>query len=291
MVGYIDDPVVSTKLRIRYEGGWHNPSPDRAEFFYGKCGCYRNPALGENFDPDAPGPGPGAASDLNFKQLQVMGEFALSDYFSVFAELPVRWLQPQAFIPGTGDPFDNQSGIGDIKAGVRFGLSAEPGQALTAQVKVFMPSGDAAKGLGTDHVSIEPAFLLYRELSPRVAVEGQFAAWAPFGGSKGLPTSADGKFAGPVITYGIGPSFVVYESGRTRVAPVVELVGWHVVDGFQTPPVGPAEANTVNLKIGGRVSWTSGTDSLGSLYVGYGHALTDAKWYEDILRVEYRWSF
>ena len=158
-------------------------------------------------------------------------------------------------------------------------------------MKVFLPSGDAAKGLGTDHVSIEPAFLFYRELSRTVAIEGQFAAWAPFGGSKGLPTSADGKFAGPVITYGIGPSVVVYERGRTRVAPVVELVGWRVTDGFQTPPVGPAEPNTVNLKIGGRVSWTSQTDSLGSLYVGYGHALTDAKWYEDILRVEYRWSF
>jgi hypothetical protein len=291
MVGYIDDPVVSTKLRIRYEGGWHNPSPDRAEFFYGKCGCYNNPALGAYFDPDAPGPGPGAASDVNFKQLQVMGEFATSDSFSVFAELPVRWLQPQAFIPGTGAPFDNQSGIGDIKVGARFGLSAKPGQALTAQARVFLPSGDAAKGLGTDHVSFEPAILAYRELSPRVAVEGQFAAWIPMGGSAGLPTSADAKFAGPVITYGIGPSFVVYEQGRTRVAPVVELVGWHVTDGFQTPPIGPADANTVNLKVGGRVSWTSQTDSLGSLYVGYGKALTDAKWYDDILRVEYRWSF
>ena len=75
------------------------------------------------------------------------------------------------------------------------------------------------------------------------------------------------------------------------MAPVVELVGWHVTDGFQTPPVGPAEANTVNLEIGGRVSWTSSSDALGSLYVGYGRALTDARWYEDILRVEYRWSF
>jgi hypothetical protein len=121
--------------------------------------------------------------------------------------------------------------------------------------------------------------------------EGQFAAWAPFGGARGLPTAADSKFAGTVITYGIGPSVVVYERGRTRFAPVVELVGWRVVDGFQTPPAGPADPNTVNLKFGGRISWSSPNDSLGSLYVGYGRALTDARWYEDILRVEYRWSF
>jgi hypothetical protein len=28
-----------------------------------------------------------------------------------------------------------------------------------------------------------------------------------------------------------------------------------------------------------------------SFYVGYGFAMTDAAWYTDILRFEYRWSF
>ena len=44
--------------------------------------------------------------------------------------------------------------------------------------------------------------------------------------------------------------------------------------------------NIVNLKIGGRF-----VVDQGSFYVGYGHALTDAAWYNDILRFEYRWSF
>ena len=42
MVGYIDDPVVSSKIRVRFETGMHNRAPDRAEFFYAKCGCYRD---------------------------------------------------------------------------------------------------------------------------------------------------------------------------------------------------------------------------------------------------------
>ena len=41
MVGYIDDAVVGSKVRVRFETGFHNHVPDRAEFFYAKCGCYR----------------------------------------------------------------------------------------------------------------------------------------------------------------------------------------------------------------------------------------------------------
>ena len=294
MVGYIEDPIVSSKVRIRFEGASDNPSPDRAEFFYAKCGCYRDlPPDNTAYDPNAPGPRPGAASNVNFKQLFVMGEFATSDQLSVFAELPVRWLQPQAFIPNTGGSFEDQTGVGDIRAGAKFGFASDAGQAFTAQLKLFMPTGDAAKGLGTDHWSFEPALLAYRELSDIVTVEGQIALWLPFGGADGVPITRDEKFAGQVFTYGIGPSVTVYQTDRMRIAPVVELVGWHVFGGFQTgidPP--DAEANTVNIKIGGRVSWDRAAGAnAGSIYVGYGKALTDAKWYDDILRVEYRVGF
>src|SRR3954464_7276605 len=295
MVGYLEDPVIGSKVRVRFDAGWHDPTPDRAEFFYAKCGCYSDlPPNHPLYDPDAPGPRPGAASDVNFQQLYIMGELATSDQLSVFAELPLRWLQPQTFIPDTGAGFDNQSGIGDIRAGARFGLTAKPGQAITAQLKVFFPSGDSAKGLGTNHWSIEPAFLVYQELSPTVAVEGQVSVWAPFGGSAGLPTASENKFPGTVISYGVGPSVALFRTARTRVAPVVELVGWHVMDGFETSPAfGPAEADTFNIKFGGRVSWnaTADANSAGSIYVGWGHALTAAKWYTDILRIEYRLSF
>ena len=81
-----------------------------------------------------------------------------------------------------------------------------------------------------------------------------------------------------------------------QFAPVIELVGWHVASGFQTIE-GPAPdravtapradgTNIVNLKFGARI-----TVDRGSFYVGYGHALTDATWYDDIVRFEYRFSF
>ena len=71
MVGYLDDPDISSRVRIRFESGFHNDTPDRAEFFYAKCGCYAtlfNPGDPE-YDPDAPGPGPGIIGNLNFRQM------------------------------------------------------------------------------------------------------------------------------------------------------------------------------------------------------------------------------
>ena len=43
----------------------------------------------------------------------------------------------------------------------------------------------------------------------------------------------------------------------------------------------------MNLKFGGRIAW----DSEGSLYVGWGHAMTSARWYQNIVRIEYRLEF
>jgi hypothetical protein len=269
-----------------------NTLPDRAEFFYGKCACYRGlavaaPAL---FDPDAPGPGPGASTDISFQQLYLEGEFQVAPQLSVLGQVPVRWLQPNAFVAGTGDPFSNQSGFGDIRVGAKLAFVDTAATIASVKVQFYFPSGDASKGLGTDHVSWEPALLLWNELSPRVNLESQLGVWLPVGGSAPVPTAADGHFAGRVFYYGIGPSFTVYDNGGTRVAPVVELVGWHVMSGNQTPAdlanFDASGTNIVNLKIGARF-----VVDRGSFYAGYGHALTDAAWYTDIIRFEYRYSF
>ena len=137
------------------------------------------------------------------------------------------------------------------------------------------------------HTSWEPALLFWNELSPLVTLESQLGVWLPVGGAAPVPTAADGHFAGRVFYYGIGPSFTVYDAGRTRVAPVVELVGWHVMSGNQTAAVSDASGvNIVNLKIGARIAVDRG-----SFYAGYGHALTDDAWYTDIVRFEYRYGF
>jgi hypothetical protein len=292
MVGYIDDAIIESKVRLRFDTGFHNTVPDRAEFFYAKCGCFKDAGA----DPDAPGPRPGSAADLNFQQFYISGEYAVNDRFSAFGLAPIRWIQPQSFIPGTipgnGPGFPDQSGIGDLRAGVKVGVAASADQSVTAQAQVYFPTGDAGKGLGTNHASIEPALLYYQRVSDVVALESQVGVWFPLGGSSAFPGDDHGNYSGNILYYGIGPSFEVYKGDQVQVAPVIELVGWRVLRGFQTVPGSPVSApaadgtNIVNLKVGARFSINRG-----SFYFGYGHALTDATWYDDIVRFEYRYSF
>ena len=290
-VGYIDDALTQSNLRIRFDTASGNTAPDRAEFFYAKCGCYAGlPAAHPGFDPDAPGPGAGAANDINFQQLYLEGEFEVTPQLSLLGQVPLRWLQPQSFIAGTGAAFDDHGGIGDIRAGAKLAFLDTPNAVASVKVQFYFPTGDASKGLGTDHTSWEPAVLFWNELSPLVTLESQLGVWLPIGGSNPVPTNADGHFAGRVFYYGTGPSFTVYDAGRTRVAPVVELVGWHVMGGNLTPTdltnFDASGTNILNLKIGVRLGVGNG-----SFYAGYGKALTDAVWYNDIVRFEYRHSF
>ena len=68
----------------------------------------------------------------------------------------------------------------------------------------------------------------------------------------------------------------------------MELVGWRVLSGYQTAdPSDASGTNIVNLKFGARTAWGGGS----SLYAGFGWALTESDWYDDIFRFEYRFSF
>lgn len=287
MVGYINDAGIQSQVRVRFDAGTGIDAPDRAEFFYAKCGCYRFlPSDHPAFDPDAAGPGPGITTDLNFQQLYAQVEYGFSDRLSLYGELPIRWLQPQGFVPDTGW-FANQSGLSDIRAGVKYALVADDSRFLTLQLQGHFPTGDGLKGLGVEHFSFEPALLYNQSLSDVVNLEGQFGVVLASGGSDGIATASE-KFSGNVLYYGIGPSFEVYRSDALRFAPVVELVGWRVLGGFQTSTFSEADGvNILNLKLGGRFEFQNRS----SLYVGYGFGMTDDVWYDDLFRVEYRYTF
>jgi len=167
MVGYIDDAIIASQIRIRFDAAFNDPYPDRAEFFYGECGCHKNlPTNVSGYNPNAPGPGPGVPTNLNFQQLYLFGEYAPISRFSAFFELPFRWIQPQGFF--TAPPnFGDQGGVSDVNFGVKLGLIDSERSSLTFQFKSYLPSGDASRGLGTNHSSIEPALLLYHSFSSR----------------------------------------------------------------------------------------------------------------------------
>ena len=319
MVGYIDNAIVGSQIRIRFDAAFHNDAPDRAEFFYAQCSCI----------PNGPGPNP-VVADLNFQQLYLHGEFAPTKRFSFFTEVPVRWIQPNV-IAGPGTPnLTNEGGISDLAAGFKLAALASSDRYLTFQLQAYFPSGNASIGLGTHHYNVEPALLYYQRLSDRVALEAQVGDSHPIGGSTCLrpgqlsasltPPAGDScntgltpaqppnseEFAGDVLFYGVGPSYVLYRSENVKIAPAIELVGWRVLGGFETKNVAVKTApgmssgsddiqeavsaegtNIVNLKVGARTA----VGAHSSFYVGYGHQLAHAVWYKEIVRAEYRYSF
>lgn len=307
MVGYIDNPIVESQIRIRFDDAFEDEFPDRSEFVYAKCGCYthlNNPQLPSSlqlaYDPHAPGPRLGVPNSINYQQLFLNLEYSAHRRFSAFVEVPIRWLQPQGFKSAPPAslgflPFSNQSGLGDVTAGFKFAAVASEGTYVTFQFKSYFPSGDPSKGMGTNHYSVEPSLLLYHSLSDSLTLEGQIGDWHPLWGSAGVPTSSSEGFAGDVFFYGIGPSYRLYNRNRVQIAPVVELFGWHVLGGFQTLPGGPVDLaasevggmNIVNLKFGVRTY----IGARNSFYVGFGQALTHDDWYKHIVRLEYRYSF
>lgn len=269
-VGYIDSALIRNTVRLRYDSAYGDNRPDRAEFFYPKCGCFKIAGL----DKDASGP-PLSETGVDFQELSAYVELALTPRLSGFLEVPARFLNAEQ----NTDTF----GFSDINAGFKYAFLCSEARVATFQLRTYFPTGDGSRGLGTDHVSFEPALLFYQKLSDRWLLEGEVRDWIPVGGS---------DFAGNVLRYGVGVSYELYRSCRLSVAPVAELVGWTVLNGKEADArenaVIDAGGDTiVNMKLGARI----GLGNLGSVYAGYGRALTGDVWYRDIIRVEYRLAY
>ena len=294
MVGYIEDAGIHSQIRFRFDMGFGNDTPDRAEFFYAKCGCYQLVPAPLR-DSESPGPGPGIPIELNFQQFYAVGEVAVRDRVSLFAELPVRALQPQGFrdIAPAFAPWPDRVGLADLRFGAKAALFANDERTLTLQVRASAPTGDAFKGLSTHNWTLEPALLYHHNITDRIGLEAQVGNSHPFDGSRGATDGGDG-FAGNVFFYGFGPSFDLVRTDRVRFTPVVEIVGWRVLGGFQTDCpaadtcfVDAQGINIVNLKFGARTT----VQDRNSIYVGFGVALTDEVWYDKLFRLEYRLGF
>ena len=230
---------------------------------------------------------------INYQQQATYSEYAPVKHFSAFVEVPVRFINPTLV--------SNYKGFGDVNVGFKYAFVAETDRFYTFQTRLYAPTGAADRGLGTGHVSLEPALLVFKRLSERVYFAGEFLDWIPVNGS---------NFAGNILNYGAGLTYNIVLTDHLRIAPVNEVVGWTLLGGKELVPTTNAAQNfaqvrdvagqtIVNEKIGLRIglgdySQAGGGSALNdrhSFYVGYGHVLTGDHWYKDILRVEYNMWF
>jgi hypothetical protein len=261
-VGYIDSAIPGDVFRFRYDDSYNNTRPTRADFIYPKGG----PA-----GPGLPDPEP----RIDFPDLSAYLEKSLSDRFSAFVDVPVRFLNPER----NADHW----GLSDMDAGFKFAFIQNDDWVATFQFRTYIPTGDSHRGLGTDHVTLEPAFLSYNRLTDRLAMESELRLWTPIGGT---------DFAGNIIRYGTGVHYDLFRTSYCTFTPAAEFVGWTILNGKETvvPPSGAtfihdAGGETIfNAKLGLFVKFGTRAD----IYAGYGRPLTGDRWYENTLRMQFR---
>lgn len=173
--GYIDGAIIRNQLRYRFDAAFDNPFPDRAEFFYARCGCFTN----------GNGPGPRLQeTGVDYQELEATLEYAFTPGISAFVEVPFRSINPEANA--------NETGLGDVRAGFKYALVNDADRWLTFQLRSYFPSGDGLQGLGTEHFSLEPGLLYQRNfdglsassshgfrLTLRNRIRGRTPIWTP----------------------------------------------------------------------------------------------------------------
>ena len=265
-VGYIDGALPVSLARLRFDTSYNANRPSRAEFFYP-----RGQPQGRGL--------PSREVAVDYQEVSAYLEAAFGPRFSAFFEGPARFLNP--------DVNDNSAGFGDLNAGFKYAFWEGEDVVATFQLRTYVPTGDADRGLGTAHVSLEPAVLVFAKLDERLTLEGELRYWTPIGGS---------DFAGDVLRYGVGLSYGCRSVEDVWVTPVVEVVGWTALGGRQEWADTPASRvirraatgdTIVNVKLGVR----AGLGDLADVYAGYGRALTGEVWYKDTWRVEFRLRF
>jgi len=271
---YIENAVPVTMFRLRYDAAYGNNRPDRAEMFYAKCGCFKT--------PDAHGV-PLSETNIDYQDVTPYFEYAFSNRFSMFADIPVRFLNPEQNA--------NTTGIADVSFGAKYAFIADERRVWSLWMRTIAPTGAFGRGLGTGNWWIEPGVLFLEQLSPR---------WQFFGELRDQAfLSRRSDFTGNVMRYGLGTSYIVADGRWGYVAPVGEFVGWTVLSGMEAAdgvPVSARGDTIVNAKTGVRFGF--GQPQIGQffatrsdLYVGYARALTGEVWYKDMLRVEFRYFF
>jgi hypothetical protein len=290
--GYIDSAIPVSQYRLRFDSAYGNNRPDRAEFFYPKCGCFAMIPPGKVvgnavFDPNAKGPPVFPEKNVDYQDLRNYLEYAVVPQMSFFVDVPVRWINPDANA--------NAVGLSDIQFGGKYAFLYTTDTVLTAQVLANAPSGDPHRGLGTNNWAVEPAILAFQRIGERIYLEAELRDY--------IPVNSKTDFAGNVLRYGVGASYLIYNTEAFRFAPVLEFVGWTVLGGKELtqdaaglPLVLDSTGVTiVNAKIGVRIGFGRANDSpvlnKADLYIGYGRALTDERWYQNMLRAEFRYRF
>ena len=169
------------------------------------------------------------------------------DAFSLATDIPIRLLNP--------DVNGNNGGIGDIQLVQKTRLMDGSRWQMTQILRTIFNSGNARKGLGTGHVSMEPGLFCRYKWSELTYMHSEACSAFPSAAIRCTPAR---------VTWGIGLSHVWYETDTVAFIPTLEFV----TSGFLTasspagrrPPVDVPGDDIFNLGPGFRMVRDTGGD-------------------------------
>ena len=205
------------------------------------------------------------------------------DKIGVFVEQTYREVGLHAS-PISPTPDTTFSGFGDLNIGTKTLLLDCDLMQFAFQFKTFIPVGSAGKGLGTGHVSLEPAFLMTLHLAPDTYLQMEAAYWIPVGG--------DSLYQGNVFHSHIAVNQVLWRLCRDVVlVGTMEFNEWSIINGnFTDPGTGnPVRARDTIFSLGPGARFVI-CDRI-DLGAGTAFAVTGDRWAEELVRAELRWRF
>lgn len=257
---FVDSARPQTRTRFGWDFGADMMLADRAEYFWARSGTL----------------GPNVVPEFNYHELSMYTEVAKGG-FSFFTSLPYRSL----YLREEG----HEAGFADIKIGTKSLVHDSPLLQIAFQMTTHIPSAQSIKGLGTAHVSLEPALLFGMRLSRKSFLQAQVAQWIPIGG--------DPDYAGSLARWGISWNRLAWQLDEsTQMTTNLEVFAWSFQDGAYTDPVRGALQKASNetyvyLGPGCRLlvcnKWEIG--------VGGAFALSDRHFAETLIRSEFTMRF
>lgn len=248
-----------TQTRYRWDMAFDMIYPDRAEYIWPQVGAI-GPAVAPN--------------SLMFHELSMYSEVANGN-FSFFVDTPYRSYNTDADV--------HAAGFTDINLGTKSLLFDCDLLQITFQFRTWIPSGNGLKGLGTEHVSLEPSLLMALNLAPDTYAQAQIAEWIPVG--------ADGG-AGAILHYHASLNQVLWRwQPSIPIIGTLEANGWSFQDGqYTSPTLGQQSASGETYVSAGPGIRVVVCDKI-DFGIGSAFAVTENHWGEQTLRSEFRWRF
>ena len=287
-----DAPRPITQMKLIYQDLYGITDPDKAEFFEARFNVRVNgTTCGKNLICPH--------SEASIRDFYLVNEAAIGR-FSISITLPYQQtsLDGNVATPGTlpapnpcapAGPCHGDSGFGDMSIATKSLILDCELMQVAFQFTTFLPTGNFTAGLGTAHVSLEPALLMALKLTPSTYLQSEVAYRFPLGG--------DAAFEGPVFHYHLALNQLLWSCGHDiQLIGTGELNGWEVEGGGFT-----------GVNSDGTIFFASAKDAGDSLDAALGvrlvfcdkidfgvsgfRSLTDDTFGREGLRAEFRWRF